>query len=143
MGEGVVLGLLTPLLLRGTNSPTYSPIHPTDGLPPRLPTHWPPDCRRGNNLQPNQHNLFPRTRFSSHQDKKYTSTYFFSNIVINIRNRGNVVQGPRGWCWGAGGEGGGSRRVSFRRRKKYSGSQLKYFINHGGWWSRNRSPRLL
>lgn len=32
-------------------------------LPPRLPTHSPPDCRRGNNLQPNQHNVFSNNDF--------------------------------------------------------------------------------
>lgn len=32
-------------------------------LPPRLPTHSPPGCRRGNNLQPNQHNVSSNNDF--------------------------------------------------------------------------------
>lgn len=42
------------------------PAPPTSvRLPPRLPTHSPPDCRRGNNLQPNQHNVFSNNEFPS------------------------------------------------------------------------------
>lgn len=45
-----------------------APLEPPTSvrLPPRLPTHSPPGCRRGNNLQPNQHYVYSNNGFSKH-----------------------------------------------------------------------------
>lgn len=87
------------------HSTTPNPSEPPTSirLPPRLPTHLPPDCRRGNNLQANQHNVFSDNDFHpvhrpDLQSKKrkscvqirvfvfliYTSSIIVSDVVIGV-----------------------------------------------------------
>ncbi|KAK9307296.1 hypothetical protein QLX08_002317 [Tetragonisca angustula] len=66
MGEEGGIGFPHPTPTTHTPLASNPPAPPTSvRLPPRLPTHSPPDCRRGNNLQPNQHNVSSNNEFPS------------------------------------------------------------------------------
>lgn len=60
-------------------------------LPPRLPTHSPPDCRRGNNLQPNQHNVSSNNDFRQRLAQRSSSTAQEGEYFVRL----NVFLHPR------------------------------------------------